>query len=776
MHKGRKTIVKSSRQPESRQSFVSRYVQYFILAGIILGAIGLRWISADFQGLLGADSWWFYRHAEEIYNNNFAPLKWDNLSYSPPGRPAVYYIGWSYTIAIFYAITQPFLNGMTMMQFSGLFTPVFASLAAIPAYFVGRMITNRWGGLLAALFAVMSPKFVGVSLAGYPDSDAPVVFYTFLAVLTTLYAIKKSDKLNFETFKGFAFSLPRYLPYIAPALLAYWLFGVNWNFSWYIFFVFLFFIPVLALFRLIEGKLLRREKGFAFVMQKIRENRSVVVPVLLIGVIGELISVSTYTWPYFTIPLHQQMISGLNFLQAGPVELSLFALLLVSLGGVAGFSLGKVKGLLAGGVICSVIVFAMLSSGVSGQQSTIVNQSIVELQPIQFSSLGYQTILWKVGSAPIIIGGIGILGVMFFKSIRRKEITAFEYFVFFWVIVSMFLITAGERFSLMLTMAVAVASGLVVGNIVEHLRSKKGTGLAPQVYALIIFGVLLLGADNVNYAYPVSERSEVSGDWLEAMTWLRNNADKNSLILNWWHHGHMLAAFTGLKVHSDGAHCTTCAPYGHDARMIDLGRILTTSSEDESLDLIRKYAQIDPDKCQTATKKHSNILPSDACSSVNETYVIASKDLIGHYYWMSYYGSYDRELQSGKGTGYDTLNLTDEDANGMLLYDNGRIAIDRSTEQPVPLAGVPQQGNASKTFNQFVYFDRQGIEKRVDSDSSSAVEGLLWSSPDWQYVLYMTEEVRDSVFTKLLFFDGEGLEHFQPVFQSSEVKVYRVRI
>ncbi len=776
MHtRGKKTVVKSSKQDSSHQNFALKYAQYFILAGIIFAAIGLRWISADFQGLLGADSWWFYRHAEEIYNNNFEPPKWDILSYSPPGRPADYYMGWSYTIAIFHAITQPFLSGMTMMQFSGLFTPVFASLAAVPAYFVGRVITNRWGGLLAALFAVMSPKFVGVSLAGYPDSDAPVVFYTFLAILTTLYAIKKADRLNFETFKGFSLSLSKYLPYIAPALLAYWLFSVNWNFSWYIFFVFLFFIPVLALFRLIEGKLLRREKGFAFVIQKIRESRNVVVPVLLIGVIGELISISTYTWPYFTIPLHQQMISGLNFLQAGPVVFSIFALLLVSLGGVAGLSLGRVKGLLAGSVICSAIVFVMLSSGVSGQQGTIVNQSIVELQPIQFSSAGYQTILWKVGSAPIIIGGIGILGVMFFKSIKRKEITAFEYFVFFWVIVSLFLITAGERFSLMLTMAVAVASGLVVGNIVEHLKSKKGTGLAPQVYALIIFGILLLAADNVNYAYPVGERSETSPQWLEAMTWLKDNADKNSLILNWWHHGHMLAAFTGLKVHTDGAHCVSCIPYGHDMRMIDMGRILTTSSEDESVDLIRKYASIDPAKCQTAAKKYNNILPDDACTNVNETYIIASSDMIGTYYWMSYYGSYDFESGSGKGTGYDILNLTDEGADGTLLYDNGKISIERRNDEPVAFLGVSAQG-ANQTFGQLVYFDRLGNEKRVDYGSDNTVKGLLWASPDWQYVLFMTEEVRDSIFTKLLFFNGEGLEHFQPVFENSGVKVYRVRI
>jgi len=375
----------------------------------------------------------------------------------------------------------------------------------------------------------------------------------------------------------------------------------------------------------------------------------------------------------------------------------------------------------------------------------------------------------------MIIGGIGIAAIMLFRLIKRRDINPFEYFILFWIIVSLFLITAGERFSLMLMMSVAAASGLVVGNVVENLKNKKRHGLAPQVYGLIIFGILLLVADNLNYAYPASERSQVPQGWLPAMTWLKENADKNSLVLNWWHQGHMIAAFTGLKVHTDGAHCTTCVPYAHDTRMIDMGRILTTSNEDESMDLIRKYATIDPEKCQTATKKYNNILPNDACNNVNETYVIASRDLTGDYYWMSYYGSYDYESKSGKGTGYDTLNLTGEDANGMLLYDDGMITIDRTYEQPTAFVGVPTQGNANQTISQLVYFDRHGNEKRLDYGSDNTVNGLLLVSPDWQYVLFMTDEVKDSVFTKLFFFNGEGLEHFQLVFENPDVKVYKVR-
>jgi hypothetical protein len=771
----RKVVAKASKQTAPRQNLAQRYVQFFILAGIIFAALSLRWVSADFQGLLGADSWWFYRHAEEIYNNNFSPPRWDILSYSPPGRPVDYYLGWSYTLAIFYGITHSFSPEVSMMQFTGLFTPVFASLAAIPAYFVGRMITNRWGGLMTALFAVMSPKFVGVSLAGYPDSDAPVVLYTFVAVLTTLYAIKKAGKLRFEDPKSFCNSLIRYLPYMGPALLAYWLFAVNWNFSWYIYFVFLLFIPVLALFRIIEAKIFRREKGWEFAFQKISESRNLVVPVLLIGIIGELISVASSGWPYFTFPPHQQLKFGLDFLQTGTWELVVFAGLFVSLGIVAGFSLGRLKGLLVGGTIACVIAISLIPSGISGQ-TTIVNQSIVELQPLTFTSSGYAILASKVGSAPIIIGGVGILGTLLFKWFKKREINAYEYFLVFWIIVSLLLVTAGERFSLMLMMSVAVASGFVVGNIVENLKSKKRTGLAPQVYGLIIFGILLLVADNLNYAYPVSERSEVSQDWLDAMTWLKENADQDSLVLNWWHQGHMIAAFTGLKVHTDGAHCTSCTPYGHDERMIDMGRILSTSDENESLDLVRKYASMTPEDCQKVSARYHSILPDDACNSVTETYVIASRDMVGTYYWISYYGSYDYESKSGKGTGYDTLNLTGEDANGMLLYDDGKITIDRSYEQPTAFVGVPTQGNANQTISQLVYFDHQGNEKRLDYGSDNTVRGFLWASPDWQYVLFMTDEVKDSIFTKLLFFNGEGLEHFQLVFENPDVKVYKVRI
>jgi len=525
--KEKKIKVISTKKP----SFTQKYIQYFILAGIIFMAIALRWVTADFEMIGGPDSWWFYRHAQEIYSNHFQLPQWDALSYYPPGRPFEPSFGWSYTLAIFYAITQPFFPDLTLMKFSGLFVAVFASWVAIPAYLVGRMITNKWGGLTSALFAVLSPRFVLLSVAGVPDSDSVVVFYTFVAVLTTFYAIKKANKLDFGNFKNFYMSLIKYLPYTAPALLAYWLFAVNWSFSWYIYFIFLFFIPILILFKLLEAKIFRRESGFfSLTFQKIRESRNIIIPVVLIGLLGELISLFTHQSLYFIRTLDQQLIHGLSFLRADTLELAGLAILFTSLGVITGLSVSRVKGLLIGGAIGFIISILLLSSGIS-EEISLVDRSVSELQVIKLSLSGFGEISRTTGGAPIIFGVIGISGILLSKLIKKREITAFEYFLLFWIIVGLFLVTAGTRFSLLLLLALAVAGGFTIGHLVEFAKSRKRIGLAPQLYGLIIVGIVLLVADNVNYAYTLSGAVGIPQGWIDGLTWLKENADKNSLIL-----------------------------------------------------------------------------------------------------------------------------------------------------------------------------------------------------------------------------------------------------
>lgn len=756
----------------AKRGFVYRYVQYLVLTGIIAAAIAMRWGSADFQALFDADPWWFYRHAQEIYNSGFEPPRWDIQSHFPPGRPVDYYLGWSYTLAAFYAAVQPFFPDLTLMKFSGLFVSVFASLTAIPAYFVGRMISNRWGGLMTALVAVISPKFVAVSVAGYPDSDVPVVFYTFLTVLTTFYAIRKADKLSGDFNLNY---LIRYLPHIAPALLAYWLFAVNWNASWYIYFIFLSFIPMLILLKFIEAKIFHREKGHVTLLyQQARQSRNIILPIILIGILGEIVSIVSYHWPYFTIPPHVQLVNGLRFLQAGALEQFPFAILIIT-GGIAGLSLGRLKGLVAGVLIGALIAFLLMPAAVSGE-SSIVNQSITELQNVELSS-GPGAIVTRIGIAPFLFGVIGPSIIILAKLFKRNEVAGLQYFILSWVMITLLLVGAGERFVLLLSVATAVTTGFVIGSMIEAAVSRKSSVLVLQFCGLILLGMAFMVADDVTYAIPAGQANEIPQDWIDAMTWLRQNADSNSMVVTWWDHGHMIAAYTGLKVHADGAHCSGCTPYSIDTRVVDMSKILSTRSEDEAIDILKKYTGLSPDDCRKIQDKFGSIVPDDACKSVTEVYVLTSNDLINKSYWMDYFASYDSNVKSDKDIGYQRFVKTGENDNGALVYGNGMLTIDNRNGEPIAVFDSLTQSAPDRIINEIIFYDDNGNQKRLDHrssyDGANMKSGLIWVSPDWNQAVYMNDKNKESMFANLFFAD-KSLKHFQKVFQNERISIHKV--
>jgi hypothetical protein len=758
--------------------FIIRYVHFFILAGIIAGAVGLRWVTADFNVLLDADPWWFYRHAQEIYDGNFRAPAWDIQSYYPAGRPVTYYLGWSYTIAIFYAITHAFSPDMTLMKFSGLFVPFFASLSAIPAYFVGAMITNRWGGLTTAVFAVVSPIFMALSMAGYPDSDVVVVFYSFLAVLTTLYAIRRAEGLELGNAKSSCKELAKYIPHLLPAVVAYWLFAVSWNYSWYIFFMFLFFIPLLIIFRLLEAVIFRRQKGNVhLIYEKIRENRGVVMAIVLIGLLGELVSLLTNFWPYNIIPLHHQLVAAIVFLKAGILGATIFAALIISVGAILGLGVGKLRGLFVGAAVSAVIPIVLLPSALTGQPS-IVNISIAELVPLSIlSSAGFIAIVQKLGGVPFLLGVIGIIALIIFKLITKREISKLEFFALTWIIISLILINAGARFSLLFTIAIATAAGLLVGSLVESLgRRRKRSALALTVYVLIIAAVLVNVNDSFNFMKVVANQIQISDDWVDALTWLKENAGRDALVVTWWDSGHLIAGFTGLRIHSDGAHCTKCIPYNHDIRIVDMGKIWSTTDENESVNIIRKYDSLPSAQCDQVRKRFGSIVPEDACNAPSEIYLLASRDLIDKYSWISYFGSFDYESGSGEHRNYRKLFLSGKDGDGNLVYGN-EITLKKQNEELIPYIDIPTRGIKNQIIEQMVSYDEQGKEITYDySDSPNVMNGLVLVPQGGQYVIFMEPEVRDSMLTKLFFFDGSDLQHFELVFGNSEVKIYKVNL
>jgi len=142
------------------------------LAAISYVAVFIRMPTMSSPTVLDYDPFWHYRHAKEIVDNGMRVPKWDLLSFYPPGRPTERAEGWNYTIAIFFKIFQFFNSAVEFVYVAKLSPVIMVALATIPAFLLGETLSNKAGGLTTALFAVLTPTFIGISMAGYADTDA----------------------------------------------------------------------------------------------------------------------------------------------------------------------------------------------------------------------------------------------------------------------------------------------------------------------------------------------------------------------------------------------------------------------------------------------------------------------------------------------------------------------------------------------------------------------------------------------------------------------------
>lgn len=432
------------------------------------------------------------------------------------------------------------------------------------------------------------------------------------------------------------------------------------------------------------------------------------------------------------------------------------------------------------------LVGGLAFTGIGGEP-LIVNISVAELQPINIFTLsGFSSVASRVGLLPALLTLIGLPVLALYKFFRREKISYVEVFLFLWALVTFYLILKGVRFSLLFSIATGISSGYVVGNIFNYLKNKNLLLLSSVSAVLMIFILV-----SISTAFAVGKSSDsglrISQNWYDALGWLKSNADSNSLVATWWDPGHIITGYTGLKVHADGAHCNaaSCIPYNHNIRIEDMGRLMTTSNESESIQLVKKYTHLTPEQCNAAKQQYGDIMPPNACDDVSEVYIIASNDLIGKYFWMNCFGTFDNDLWNSSGgkqwncdqRSYLNIPLTSIDNQGLPIYTTNSFTIGLvpNGTNIVAIINSPGQGIRNSVVSDIVY-SNNGIVKHLKANGSGTIDGLVWVDPSFQQIIYMDGKVRDSVFTKMFFFGGEGLAKYQLVFQNSEVKIFKADI
>lgn len=712
-----------------------------VLLIVIMGMVVYSRLPGRTDIIADYDPWYFYRISELLWKNNLKLPKWDLLSYFPPGRPFPRSLGYEYFVVILYMIESLFIK-ISFMKAATYVPIIMAALSAIPAYLLGKELSNEWGGLATALFITMSPTFIGVSMGSYMDTDTVVVFYSLLSIFTIFLAMRKKT-----------------MPYIIFALLSNIAFIYSWWFGWYVTTFLLVFIPAFFIFRMFEGFL--RKGRVPSIKSVYIELKPMLIPLIII-----IVSLNVIMW-------------------------------------LLGFG--------------TFVGFILAASGFrSGADVMLVNVSVAELQPINiFTKDGFRAVSARIGSVPMLLTIFGIPSVAIYKLIKKESVGFEEIFLFMWAALTFYTILSGVRFSLLFALSVATSAGYVIGNIISYFKDKQPFVKA-SVYGVLFFFVFLFASETLAFSLNIGGMG-VGGNWEEMLNWLKTNADKDAIIATWWDPGHIIAGYTGLRVHADGAHCgpSECIPYNHNIRIQDMGRIFSTSNETEAVLLLKKYMQLTAVQCNEAKtywQKNGYTIPDEGCKPASEMYFISSSDLIGKFTWLNYFGGYRAPISSvydfqktpgiccastpktepgqlscgefanqGKGLWvwcpwiFQISDAKqDREGNNVFIYDYSGLKL---TVVQKPDAILPIYNNKYLITN-MVFYSPDGKLQAIDLSTYNTtlekVNGLLWVQPDFRTVMYFSPEVANSIFVRTFFFNGQGLEHFKLVFSNPEIRMYKV--
>jgi asparagine N-glycosylation enzyme membrane subunit Stt3 len=204
-----------------------RYWPVIALILIVFLSFTTRLIDYRWPYLRNIDSYTFYRQMDEIIHNNGVLPEYDNLVVAPDGTSRAggqfFYV---YVGAYSYMFFHIFFPDMLLWQFLIWFPPLLISLAAIPMYFIGKILFDRRAGILAAFFYVFDISIVSRSLGGDPDSDCIVLLLPIIIMASFLLTYKFINAKKAFNKRALLYSI------ITGIFLGLW--GHTWGGYWFV--------------------------------------------------------------------------------------------------------------------------------------------------------------------------------------------------------------------------------------------------------------------------------------------------------------------------------------------------------------------------------------------------------------------------------------------------------------------------------------------------------------------------------------------------------------
>jgi dolichyl-diphosphooligosaccharide--protein glycosyltransferase len=535
------------------------------VAAALLRSLPLRWGAY----LSEFDPYLQYRITDYVVKNGFsAYFSWyDTVSWYPWGRDMATqnYPGMAFTAAMLYQFLQSVGVQITLLQLCVVFPIIMGTATCIVLYLFAKDLWGRGVGLFSALFLAFSSSHIFRTAAGFFDDETIGIFAMILSF--HFYLKATSPECSFRSSAIYALLSGASLAYLASGWGAY---------RYPISLIALFSIVLVVLGRY-SSRLLPAYGitfGFAF---------------LIMTQIPQLGFTALKEWSTLAIPGIFLILCGYDLSRRAKTRQ-------MKIGAAAAFLLLLV---VAGLVLWHQGLITQLGS----KFWTVISPSTRVDMPIVESVAEHRMATWasfyhEFGMLTL----LGIFGFYFAAQRRRNN----DIFIVLFGISAIYFAASLVRLSLILAPALALLAAISVNQLatpaLDIIREtvifpRKKIRFATRVgreFGVAILLVLLLiitptfgGAARAAYAPATIVTSSLPTvtqspqDWLEALTWMRDNLPDNTVVFSWWDYGYWITIVGGKHSLADNGTINT-------TQISVIGRTFLTDS-DKALPILKRY-------------------------------------------------------------------------------------------------------------------------------------------------------------------------------------------
>jgi len=507
-----------------------------------------------------------YRVTDYILKNGFpAFFSWhDSMSWYPYGRDMFrsVYPGLPLTGAVLYQLLTTLGIQISLWDFVCYFPPFMGIMTCLAVYFLGKDLGGKQVGLLSALFIAISPAHVSRTFLGWYDDETVGIFTLVLIFIFYLRSLEPEKPWLKST------------AYAVASGLALGYLGASWGTQRYAFGLIALFTFTILLFKYST----RLTVSYGITMG-LGLYITALVPMEGLGFISELTAMASLG--ILVLLLFREFLGVFETRRAKALS-TIFFLTAISVLALTLWNVGLISGL--------PTKYQSVLEPIFRTQFPLI-ESVGEHRPSTwasfFNSLGVLVLL-----APLFL---------FFALQKPTERTVFTAI---YTLTSLYFAASFARLELLLGPAFSVAGSYTLVEIlkpfIDIVRAKplllrrraRFEGRVSRelcvIFLVVIFiiSVLPLAYLGIRTAQtPASILSSsvpvraVFTDWMQALTWIRDNLPENAVVMAWWDYGYWITVL-GNK--------TTLADNGtlNWQQIATIGRAFI-STEEEALPIMK---------------------------------------------------------------------------------------------------------------------------------------------------------------------------------------------